>query len=422
MAAKAKNRGLGRGLDALFADGEPVAEFQSGVREYVLPLVYGSAIPQFSATAPEGCIITYEQAETTADTAKITVTRDGRTVVYKISFKMEISVTDALLDSIVVGLPEGVQLPQATGVYATYEPESKHPAIHAIDQSMDTWWTSNVAGNYIEVDFGEVLDLTGVAVAFNYGEQRNYLFDILVSEDQMNYTRIYSGQSTGLTNEYEYIAVPIEARYIRLVGSGHLEGKWTAVKELQAVVASGEGSGSGDGSGDSGDDVIVPSGPKVYIDVNSNSDETMVKNNTEIIYFPSFKGDGSASWEAMTEGGKTYIHLKTASGSAKNATPSVGMETNATNLTKYVLEVDVYLSVAVDYEAGTCNVYKNGELVTENGCSLVDALKDNPEEVRLALGQGTNLDTYPNANNTANVWFDNIKLYEGLELLSEATE
>jgi len=377
------------------------------------------------------------------------------------------------VDSIVVGLPEGVQLPQATGVYATYEPESKHPAIHAIDQSMDTWWTSDVAGNYVEVDFGEVLDLTGVAVAFNFGEQRHYLFDILVSEDQMNYTRIYSGQSTGLTNEYEYIAVPIEARYIRLVGSGHLDGKWTAVKELQAVVASGEGaggsgegsgdSGEGSGSDDSGDDVIVPSGPKVYIDVNSDSEQAI----KDTVGFPASKSV-KGSWEAMTEGGKTYPHLVTASDSEKGVTPSVELTTNAENLKQYVLQVDIWISgetlarkisigrlydgtawpgslltiekngtlsisdvalegtvefnqwvtlaIAVDCEAGTCSVYKNGVLVGEN-CSLADGLNVNPVKFRLQFGQGKN-----NADNTANVWFDNIKLYEGLELLDKAAE
>ena len=74
-------------------------------------------------------------------------------------------------------------------------------------------------------------------MAFISGDKRNYIYDILVSEDKMDYKRVYSGQSSGKTSDYEYIKTPVRARYVRYVGYQHTTGTWTSLGELRPTIA-----------------------------------------------------------------------------------------------------------------------------------------------------------------------------------------
>ena len=53
----------------------------------------------------------------------------------------------------------------------------------------------------------------------------------------MDYKRIYQGQSSGKTSDYEFLQTPVRARYVRYVGDQHTAGDWNSLGELRPTIA-----------------------------------------------------------------------------------------------------------------------------------------------------------------------------------------
>ena len=87
------------------------------------------------------------------------------------------------------------------------------------------------------MDLGQVYDLAGIAMSFMDGDTRNYKYDLLISEDKMDYKRIYSGFSHSGTLEYEFLPANVKARYVRYVGFQHKTGKWNSISEVRPVIS-----------------------------------------------------------------------------------------------------------------------------------------------------------------------------------------
>lgn len=223
---------------AIYADGTLIDGFTPGIKEYTLTYAYGSSVPVFSAESSVGNVEII-QPTTFADSAKIIVTLDnGRKATYTIKFNVKERILDALLDILPsVGLPEGANLAKPEHSWADYEPQPANNAANVIDGDFTTGWASDKVNTYVEVDLGKVEDLSGIAIAFRSGKSRNYLYDILISEDKMDYKKIFSGRSSGQTNEYEFLNAPCKARYVRLVGHLHTNGNWNNVTELRPVLS-----------------------------------------------------------------------------------------------------------------------------------------------------------------------------------------
>ncbi len=132
------------------------------------------------------------------------------------------------------GMPENYELLKPVYVIANDEPEEINIAPCAIDNDFSTSWTSNKDSKYIELDLGEVKEFDGIALAFKSGASRVYNFEIMYSEDNVNYTRVYNGKSSGKTTEFESLKIPGKARYIRLVGHFNSASKWNNLTEFHA--------------------------------------------------------------------------------------------------------------------------------------------------------------------------------------------
>ena len=95
---------------------------------------------------------------------------------------------------------------------------------NTIDRNLNTRWSSVVAdGEWICFDLGEEKQIDSVQIAFYNGAQRNWLFDIQISDDGVNYADILSGQqSCGTSINPEKFMFPdnTRARYVRYVGHG----------------------------------------------------------------------------------------------------------------------------------------------------------------------------------------------------------
>lgn len=190
-------------------------------------LVEGSAVPTVSV--PEGnYTIDIKQATSLTDTAVITLTdlkdptlKSIYTVTFDTIFapkqfagKTSIPVVDFEVSEIT---------------------EAQNGPINIFDGDMKTRYAVSGVGQWLRVDFGTVQEFDQVALSFMSGHVRRQKFNINISEDGVNWTQVWSGMSSGTTEEIEFYDVgKVKARYIKLDLNGNTEGgqNWNSITEF----------------------------------------------------------------------------------------------------------------------------------------------------------------------------------------------
>ena len=225
-------------LSELLMNGKAVDGFNPDMTECTIAVPAGMEMPLFEAKSSNGVVL-INQPDSFEDYVEITVTDDfGKVNVYKVYFELEENVLNKITDTETeVGLPGNIELLECVNVRASDIPQGNNPPESSVDGSHTTKWASDISGSTLEIALGEIKDLSGIAISFESGEKREYAFEILVSEDKRNYTRIYDGKSSGKTNEYEYIEAPIKAKYIRFIGYGNSVNEWINVSEFHGCVS-----------------------------------------------------------------------------------------------------------------------------------------------------------------------------------------
>lgn len=92
------------------------------------------------------------------------------------------------------------------------------------DRDMGTYFCTVGNDCWILYDLGEVYDVSKVMLAFFRGSSRKAIFDILVSEDGVNYKQVFSGTSSGTTEKLEGYRVNEKARFVKVALHGNDNG------------------------------------------------------------------------------------------------------------------------------------------------------------------------------------------------------
>ena len=156
----------------------------------------------------------------------------------------EVSLTDAEAESKVVYIEnalmpdpvEQVAIIPANKLYenqaaifeVTASGDDGNAAPGAVDGDMETRWSA-YGPNWLQVDLGSEVEISGVAIAMWKGDEREYPFIIEVSTDGTNWTTALEKTSNSVTTtdaELYNFKAPVKARYVKYVGDGAtLEGK-----------------------------------------------------------------------------------------------------------------------------------------------------------------------------------------------------
>ena len=109
-----------------------------------------------------------------------------------------------------------------------------NPATHLLDGRLDTRWSAPDKGAYVTVDLGAVRALCRIAIAWYNGGVggRTYAFKLSVSQDNLSFTQLHSGNSRPDTT-LQGQTVQASARYVRLTVDGNSVNDWASVTELQ---------------------------------------------------------------------------------------------------------------------------------------------------------------------------------------------
>ncbi|MEU8217189.1 discoidin domain-containing protein [Micromonospora taraxaci] len=203
-------------LAGLHVDGAPVAGFTPNRFRYDVVLAPGTTgPPQVTPVSQSGGYAQVSQATEVPGTATVaTYRQDGAAgPSYKVHFRVPGKTRNSL--------------PIASVTAA----ESANRAAATIDADLGTTW----AGSTLDVDLGAQRTVGAVNVAFAFGSQRSFAFDLLASTDGTSWQAAATGavSSAATDNAEVYPITPTTARYVRLVGRGNSSTSSTVVAEVR---------------------------------------------------------------------------------------------------------------------------------------------------------------------------------------------
>ena len=110
---------------------------------------------------------------------------------------------------------------------------------NVFDGDYQTRWSATGMGQWLQMDLGSVKKIKSILVAAYRGDTRKTEFEIEVSDDNVNWKKVKTFMTSGITTEAEEYALDdIETRYLRFVGNGpDGGGGWTSISEIGLISA-----------------------------------------------------------------------------------------------------------------------------------------------------------------------------------------
>lgn len=213
---------------SITVDGKELQEFDPLKNAYNIDLDFGQEkAPFVEAQSSDDYIVEVSQPQDANGTAEIKVTEkadENNISYYSLSFKVQP----------LMGLPEGYNKFEVKNVSVSSQPQEQNPKEAAIDGNINTRWSAEGENEWIAVDLGSKQTISTITLSFYQGTKRVTYFDIEVSADGTNYTKVFSGESSGLTDDYEtYFVGEHTVRYIRINSRGNSANKWNSFNEIQ---------------------------------------------------------------------------------------------------------------------------------------------------------------------------------------------
>lgn len=118
------------------------------------------------------------------------------------------------------------------------DPSDYHPPGDAIDGDLTTWWSHNGNDPWIEISLVEPNPVCGVAVTWNKGDERDYSFEIEISEDGNNFEKVFEGTNDNESTEQEIYPFDqeVNGKYIKLtITDTSSNDGWTSIQEIDAL-------------------------------------------------------------------------------------------------------------------------------------------------------------------------------------------
>lgn len=118
-------------------------------------------------------------------------------------------------------------------VYASSFQSPNYPD-NSVDEDFSSRWAAE-GEQWIQYNFNDAREIERVKIAFwRASETRKAKFDILAGEDIKNMTKVFSGESTLATEEFESFEFEkIKAKYVRIVCHGNTENNWNSILEVK---------------------------------------------------------------------------------------------------------------------------------------------------------------------------------------------
>lgn len=211
-------------LKNLYVDGVPVENFDSDTKYYTteIPDTY-DRLPEITAEGEDGTEVIVTHPEDASGLAAIKVSKSEYVYsTYQMAYKIMPTMPDL----------NTIEELKIVGVKASAEPQPTNTRHGAIDRNLETRWSATDEC-WIEVELDKVYDLSRVGMITLDGSKRSLIFNIEVSEDGKNYTKVYDNMTSGTTEDQEYYNVSgARGKYVRINCFGTTLGNWNSIKEI----------------------------------------------------------------------------------------------------------------------------------------------------------------------------------------------
>ncbi|MBQ4631652.1 MAG: S-layer homology domain-containing protein [Clostridia bacterium] len=209
-------------LSAITVDGEAIDGFDKDIHSYLVEFdTLPEKLPEIKATAENEADVTVTYSDAERKSAEIKVEKGDEVSWYEVIFieeekPFDVSAMKKLTIKSVNATSNDGNLPE-----------------YALDGNLNTRWSAEGAGEYIVFDLGEVKEISAMGIAYYQGSRRSSYFDILVSEDGDEWTKLVSdAESSGESDDLENFELIAKARYIKYYGYGNSQGKWNSLSEV----------------------------------------------------------------------------------------------------------------------------------------------------------------------------------------------
>jgi poly(beta-D-mannuronate) lyase len=108
---------------------------------------------------------------------------------------------------------------------------------NVLDNDLNTRWSANGDGQWIQLCLANATTVTGVQIAFYNGAARTSTFDILTSTNGVNWSTAAAGRvSSGTSVNLETFTITaVTAKYLRIVGHGNSVNAWNSYTEVEIL-------------------------------------------------------------------------------------------------------------------------------------------------------------------------------------------
>jgi len=107
-------------------------------------------------------------------------------------------------------------------------------ASRAVDNNIDTRWSSLGLGSWIQADLGQIKTICSVGINWHRGNERVNSFVISVSTDGKAFTNVFSGKSDGASlTEQSYNFQSATGRFVRFTVMENTQSNWVSIAELK---------------------------------------------------------------------------------------------------------------------------------------------------------------------------------------------
>jgi len=106
---------------------------------------------------------------------------------------------------------------------------------NTFDNNLGTRWSSSGDGQWIQYDLGKIQPIGYLGINFFVQSTRYTTFDILVSEDNVAWNQVFSGDSSIVADsQIQVFDFPdTQGRYVKIVGHGNSSNLWNSINEVQ---------------------------------------------------------------------------------------------------------------------------------------------------------------------------------------------
>ena len=115
---------------------------------------------------------------------------------------------------------------------------------NAVDNNLNTRWSNNGVGSWIQLDLGSKKSICSVDIAWYRGDSRQNNFVISVSDNGNTFTNKLTSTSSGTTVSPIKYTLPAgtEGRYVRITVNGNDENNWASITEIAVFGSAGTSS------------------------------------------------------------------------------------------------------------------------------------------------------------------------------------